>query len=78
MFINKPSIENLEHEILLIKFCFLEGLFVYWGPDSAKNIPSRAIYLLLLLLVKEELNMILRRYVSSQNIFSEVWEILML
>ena len=29
MFINKPSIENLEHEILLIKFCFLEGLFVY-------------------------------------------------
>ena len=29
MFINKPSIENLEHEILFIKFCFLEGLFVY-------------------------------------------------
>ena len=42
MFINKPSIENLEHEILFIKFCFLEGLFVYWGPDSAKNIPSKA------------------------------------
>lgn len=77
MFINKPSIENLEHEILLIKFCFLEGLFVYWGPDSVKNIPSRAIYLLLLLLVKEELNMILSN-VSSQNIFSEVWEILTL
>ena len=77
MFINKPSIENLEHEILFIKFCFLEGLLVYWSPDSAKNIPSKTIYLLLLLLVKKELNMILSN-VSSQNIFSEVWEILTL
>lgn len=45
MFVDKRmshfSIQIVVHENLFIKFWFLEGLFIYLGPESAKKYPLK-------------------------------------
>lgn len=46
MFVDKRmshfSIQIVVHENLFIKFWFLEGLFIYLGPESAKKYPLKS------------------------------------